>query len=255
MNLEEHYFWRIWRGGVLSLNFSVTECRRVEMASLLFNSLRKSTALMTTSYVERSSSSPSYIASSLLKMPGCSNCYLNAASYHGNGSEERERRRGGRKDAEEEEEQVPTEGISRPMSEILKQLNKKVPDSLISIRSEEGFPVKYVPWHVVNRIMNLHAPEWSGEVRSIIYSADGKSVSVVYRVTLHGTDAEGQAKLICIELSDHDDRKLEPIKEQSTALVQDKGIGDAVQKAEAMAFRRACARLGLGLHLYHEDLS
>lgn len=32
--------------------------------------------------------------------------------------------------------------------------------------------------------------EWSGEVRNIIYSADGESVTVVYRVTLHGTDAE-----------------------------------------------------------------
>lgn len=32
--------------------------------------------------------------------------------------------------------------------------------------------------------------EWSGEVRNVIYSADGKSVTVVYRVTLHGTDAE-----------------------------------------------------------------
>lgn len=74
----------------------------------------------------------------------------------------------------------------------------------------------------MNRILNLHAPgmskiylffpfsenetifnlvsqltikfvdklEWSGEVRSINYSSDGKSVSVVYRVTLYGTDAE-----------------------------------------------------------------
>lgn len=38
-----------------------------------------------------------------------------------------------------------------------------------------------------------------------------------------------------------------------TTSVDDKGYGDAVQKAEAMAFRRACARFGLGLHLYHED--
>ncbi|XP_075493579.1 uncharacterized protein LOC142531364 [Primulina tabacum] len=38
--------------------------------------------------------------------------------------------------------------------------------------------------------MNLHAPEWSGEVRSITYSPHGKSVSIVYRVTLYGTDAE-----------------------------------------------------------------
>lgn len=34
--------------------------------------------------------------------------------------------------------------------------------------------------------------EWSGEVRSITYSTDAKSVSVVYRVTLYGTDAEVQ---------------------------------------------------------------
>lgn len=84
--------------------------------------------------------------------------------------------------------------------------------------------------------MNLHAPEWSGEVRNITYSADGKTVSVVYRVTIYGTDAE-----IFREST-------------GTALVDEQGYGDAVQKAEAMAFRRACARFGLGLHLYHEDL-
>ncbi|XP_027091654.1 DNA repair RAD52-like protein 1, mitochondrial [Coffea arabica] len=131
---------------------------------------------------------------------------------------------------------VPTSGISRPLSEILKELNKKVPDSLISARTEpNGFSVKYIPWHIVNRILNLHAPEWSGEVRSITYSADGKSVSVIYRVTLYGTDAEIYRE------------------STGTASVGEPGYGDAVQKAEAMAFRRACARFGLGLHLYHED--
>uniref|UniRef100_A0A803N0R5 Uncharacterized protein n=1 Tax=Chenopodium quinoa TaxID=63459 RepID=A0A803N0R5_CHEQI len=91
--------------------------------------------------------------------------------------------------------------------------------------------------HIVNRIMNLHAPEWSGEVRNITYSPDAKSVTVVYRVTLHGTDAEIYRE------------------STGTASVEEKGYGDAVQKAEGMAFRRACARLGLGLHLYHEDMS
>ncbi|KAK6116711.1 hypothetical protein DH2020_049531 [Rehmannia glutinosa] len=137
-----------------------------------------------------------------------------------------------------EEDAVPTSGISRPLSQILKDLNKKVPESLISHRTEPGgFSVKYIPWHILNRIMNLHAPEWSGEVRSITYSADGKSVSVVYRVTLYGTDAE--------------------IFRESTGTAstsEPSGYGDPVQKAEAMAFRRACARFGLGLHLYHEEL-
>ncbi|BAT91367.1 hypothetical protein VIGAN_06268900 [Vigna angularis var. angularis] len=91
----------------------------------------------------------------------------------------------------EEEEEAPSSGISRPLSEILKELNKKVPDSLVKTRHEkDGFPIRYIPWHTVNRILNLHVPEWSGEVRNITYSADSKSVSVVYRVTLYGTDAE-----------------------------------------------------------------
>ncbi|KAG1328195.1 DNA repair RAD52-like protein 1, mitochondrial [Cocos nucifera] len=136
-----------------------------------------------------------------------------------------------------DDEEVPTSGISRPLSEILKGLGKRVPDSLVKTRVEDGFSIKYVPWHIINRILNLHAPEWSGEVRSIVYSADGKSVSVVYRVTLYGIDAE-----IYREAS-------------GTASVEDTNYGDPVQKAEAMAFRRACARLGLGLHLYHEDMS
>lgn len=134
------------------------------------------------------------------------------------------------------DEDVPTAGISRPLSDILKDLNKKVPESLLKARSEpSGFSLRYVPWHILNRILNLHAPEWSGEVRSITYSGDGNSVSVVYRVTLYGTDAE-----IFREST-------------GTASLSDTTYGAPVQKAEAMAFRRACARLGLGLHLYHEE--
>lgn len=90
----------------------------------------------------------------------------------------------------EAENDVPTSGIGRPLAKILKELNKKVPDSAIKTRVEDGFSMKYIPWHTVNRIMNLHAPEWSGEVRSVTYSPDGNTVTVAYRVTLYGTDAE-----------------------------------------------------------------
>ncbi|XP_057793852.1 DNA repair RAD52-like protein 1, mitochondrial isoform X2 [Salvia miltiorrhiza] len=139
--------------------------------------------------------------------------------------------------SDDDDAAVPTAGISRPLSEILKDLNKKVPDSLIKSRTEASdFSLRYVPWHILNRILNLHAPEWSGEVRSITYSADATSVSVVYRVTLYGTDAE-----IFREAT-------------GSASVSDTSYGGPVQKAEAMAFRRACARLGLGLHLYHQEL-
>ncbi|KAL5554153.1 hypothetical protein UlMin_041554 [Ulmus minor] len=74
--------------------------------------------------------------------------------------------------------------ISWLLSQILKQLNKKVLDSLIKIRFENGVSSKYIPWHIVNRIMNLHAPGFN------TYTPDGEYVSVIYRVTPYGTDAE-----------------------------------------------------------------
>ncbi|KAJ8759530.1 hypothetical protein K2173_007147 [Erythroxylum novogranatense] len=165
----------------------------------------------------------------------CSRTYSSRSSYSAAfGGRDKD---GEKNSHNDDDEVIPTSGLCRPLSEILKELNKKVPDSLIRQRVEDGFSVRYVPWHLVNRIMNLHAPEWSGEVRNITYSPGNKSVSVVYRVTLYGTDAELHREAT------------------GTAALDDSGFGDPVQKAEAMAFRRACARFGLALHLYHEDSS
>ena len=42
---------------------------------------------------------------------------------------------------------APTEGIGRPLAEVLKELRKRVPDSLVKTRVEDnGFAIKYVPW-------------------------------------------------------------------------------------------------------------
>jgi len=51
---------------------------------------------------------------------------------------------------EEEEEEAHSSGISKPLSEILKELNKKVPDSLVKTRHEkDGFPIRYIPWFLL----------------------------------------------------------------------------------------------------------
>ncbi|KAF8768516.1 hypothetical protein HU200_007551 [Digitaria exilis] len=128
-------------------------------------------------------------------------------------------------------------GISKPLAEVLKELGKRVPDSLVKTRIEDnGFAIKYIPWHIVNKFSNYMLPEWSGEVRSIVYSSDGKSVSVFYRVTLHGIDAEVYREAT------------------GTASIDDTSYGDPVQKAELWLFVVLCTS-GLGLHLYHEDMS
>jgi hypothetical protein len=44
-------------------------------------------------------------------------------------------------------EVAPTEGISKPLAHVLKELGKRVPESLIKTRVEDnGFALKYIPW-------------------------------------------------------------------------------------------------------------
>ncbi|KAL3675157.1 hypothetical protein R1sor_025105 [Riccia sorocarpa] len=133
------------------------------------------------------------------------------------------------------ENQTTSSFITRPLAEILRDMNKRVPDKVLKVRMDEGVPLKYIPWYHANRMLSFYAPGWSGEVRSITFSSDGKTVSVVYRVTIRGLDGEAWRE------------------SSGTATLDDVHFGDPVQKAEGMAFRRACARFGLGLYLYHED--
>lgn len=83
-------------------------------------------------------------------------------------------------------------------------------------------------------MMSFYAPGWCGEIRDVIYSDSG-SVTVVYRVTIRGSDGEAY-------------------RESSGTVSCSHGeLADPVAAAEEIAFCRACARFGLGLYLYHEE--
>ncbi|XP_010682628.2 DNA repair RAD52-like protein 2, chloroplastic [Beta vulgaris subsp. vulgaris] len=117
--------------------------------------------------------------------------------------------------------------ITRPLAEILRDLNKRIPDNILKPNS------KIIPWYHANRMLSFYAPGWCGEVRDVIFSDDG-SVTVVYRVTVRGSDGEAYREAT------------------GTILANDPNSADPVAAAEEIAFVRACARFGLGLYLYHE---
>ncbi|XP_021746109.1 DNA repair RAD52-like protein 2, chloroplastic [Chenopodium quinoa] len=118
--------------------------------------------------------------------------------------------------------------ITRPLAEILRDLNKRIPDNILKPNS------KIIPWYHANRMLSFYAPGWCGEVRDAIFSDDG-SVTVVYRVTIRGSDGEAYREAT------------------GTILSSDPNTADPVAAAEEIAFVRACARFGLGLYLYHEE--
>eukprot|EP00249_Psilotum_nudum_P012518 c23828_g1_i1 orf=192-779(-) len=80
--------------------------------------------------------------------------------------------------------------ITRPLAEILRDLNKRVPDKVLKTEIEDGVARKFIPWYHANRMLSFYAPGWCGEVRNILYSIDGKRVTVVYRVIVRGSDGE-----------------------------------------------------------------
>ncbi|XP_051130978.1 DNA repair RAD52-like protein 2, chloroplastic [Andrographis paniculata] len=120
--------------------------------------------------------------------------------------------------------------ITRPLVEILRDLNKRIPDNII--KTSDDRPT-FIPWYQANRMLSFYAPGWCGEIRDVTYSDNG-TVTVVYRVTVRGSDGEA-----------HRDSS-------GTVSTRDENILDPVAAAEELAFCRACARFGLGLYLYHE---
>ncbi|KAK7310230.1 hypothetical protein RJT34_07616 [Clitoria ternatea] len=125
--------------------------------------------------------------------------------------------------------------MTRPLAEILRDLNKRIPDTIVKAHVP-GDPSAstFIPWYHANRMLSFYAPGWCGEIRDVIFSDNG-SVTVVYRLTVRGSDGEAYR--------------------ESTGTVSpgDGSIGDPVSAAEEIAFCKACARFGLGLYLYHED--
>ncbi|XP_022147205.1 DNA repair RAD52-like protein 2, chloroplastic [Momordica charantia] len=128
--------------------------------------------------------------------------------------------------------------ITRPLAEILRDLNKRIPDNITQkipqSDTHDRPPPTFIPWFHANRMLSFYAPGWCGEIRDVIFSDNG-SVTVVYRVTVRGSDGEAHRE------------------STGTVSATDSNIEDPVAAAEEIAFCKACARFGLGLYLYHEE--
>ncbi|KAG2316419.1 hypothetical protein Bca52824_019541 [Brassica carinata] len=125
------------------------------------------------------------------------------------------------------DDKFSSSSITRPLIEILRDLNKKIADNIFLDL------LSLFRYHA-NRMLSFYAPGWCGEVRDVIYSENG-SVTVVYRLTIRGSDGEAHRE------------------STGTVTMTDNHIDDPVAAAEELAFCRACARFGLGLYLYHES--
>lgn len=128
------------------------------------------------------------------------------------------------------EHQVPT---YKSLADIKKALYPPHPESERSFK-KQGADLTYIPWHHAVRIMDkATGGYWSYEILTM--ETTEKYAIVRVRVTVYA--AEGAFA--------YDGQGLEELAV--------KGYGDPLSNAESMAFRRACAHIGLGLYLYKKD--
>lgn len=132
---------------------------------------------------------------------------------------------------------TPTEELIPPkeprqwsLAQIERGLSRPIPDSMLRTKEIKGNKITYLPWFEANRILSKYCPGWTFEVTQFEISRD--RVFVVGRLTI--PTAEGN----CYR------------EATGTESLNCSAYGDPSSNAESMAFRRCCARFGLGLYLY-----
>lgn len=116
------------------------------------------------------------------------------------------------------------------LKQIQSALSRPLPTELLATRKQGGKNLTYIPWHTANKILDKYAPGWAWEITKIELSETRLfmvgSLSIPTQEGLIVRCASGTEELNC------------------------SSYGDPSSNAESMAFRRACARFGLGLYLY-----
>ena len=120
------------------------------------------------------------------------------------------------------------------LASIFENLRKPIPSRFLQTKTIKGTRLTFCPWYRVNKILDHYtAGRWHYEVREKMITAT--HIMVTIRITIEASDATIYREGTGIETLDTS------------------SYGDPQSNAESMAFRRAAARFGLGLHLYEKE--
>lgn len=118
----------------------------------------------------------------------------------------------------------------RSIQQIIADLSKPVAPRHLKQRQQGGKTLSYIPWYNAVKYLDLHAPGWTYEIRSV--TQVGENLVMTVRISVP-----------CLEgIVFRESSALEPLSGT--------GYGDASTNAESAALRRAAAKFGLCLNLY-----
>lgn len=116
------------------------------------------------------------------------------------------------------------------LKQIQTALSRPLPQSLLSTRRQGGKDLTYISWHTANKILDKYCPGWAWEITKLELTDS--------RIFMVGSLSIPTADGLIVRCA------------TGTELLDCSSYGDPSSNAESMAFRRACARFGLGLYLY-----
>ncbi len=117
----------------------------------------------------------------------------------------------------------------RPLIEILEDLRNPIPQRFIKYKLIKGNRIEFVRWTDLARLMDYFAPGYEWITTS---NFDGTQVCIHGELKIHAAEGIFTRSAVGDEYSGVD------------------SYGSSFTNAEAQAFRRACGRWGLGLHLW-----
>lgn len=130
-------------------------------------------------------------------------------------------------------------GGSRPLAAIIADLSKPIPDRLLQTKQKGGATLTFYTWMTAQRYLDLYAPGWWSRT---IVALSAERVAVVVELTIPTSDHGLVTRAASGDDTEDDDEMDEREQRQ-------RQYGSPTTRAEGQAFKRACARFGLGLYL------
>lgn len=122
----------------------------------------------------------------------------------------------------------------RPLAAIIEDLTKPIKERHLGSKVRSGQKLQFLPWYHAIKYLDLYAPGWSCEVRSMLWSIEGR-LTLVVRITIPTADGVVYREATGTEEEPEEGERM---------------YGDPSSNAESMALRRAASKFGLGLYLY-----
>lgn len=120
------------------------------------------------------------------------------------------------------------------IKEIISRLREPIDKRLLKTKKLGGQAITFISWYDTCQLLDIRAELWSWHIDNVVTTED--------RLIVYGT-------LTIIG----DDRQLS-MSATGTETLDCSSFGDPSSNAEAMAFKRACAKFGLARYLYDKEL-